>query len=142
MPHQWDQNSKEEDCVPFFSTLSIASPSLLDSHGTLAQVLCCESDLPQLQFSYPHSFLFILFHLFFFFPSNHVIFIAYILIAWKCQAVLVQSNHRGDIYHNRYTVNQFSSHQKELLFPSVTLCSENKATDLAKENKTAFPTLR
>lgn len=32
--------------------------------------------------------------------------------------------------------------EKELQFPSVTFCSENKATDLAEGNKTAFPTLR
>lgn len=37
---------------------------------------------------------------------------------------------------------KFSSHQKELLLPSVTFCSENKATGLAEGNKTAFPTLR
>lgn len=31
---------------PFFPTLPVASSFLLDSHGTWAQVLCCESGLP------------------------------------------------------------------------------------------------
>lgn len=56
---------------PFFPTLSVASPSLLDSHGTEANILCCVCDQPQLQFSYLH----LIFSFFSFSSFYHVIFI-------------------------------------------------------------------
>lgn len=91
MECQWDQNSIMEDCVPGASCYQSWIHPYLDSHGTVVQVLYCEPDLPQLQFTYLY-----LISLFF----STMIFSTNILIAWKGWVVLVRSNHKGDIYHS------------------------------------------
>lgn len=93
MECQWDQNSSVEDDVPGASCYQSWSHPYLDSHGTVVQVLFCESDLPQLQFTY----LYLISGCVFFSTS---IFSTNILIAWKDRVVLVRSNHKGDIYHS------------------------------------------